>query len=106
MGAPGSGLQLAMAPGLQGILVGQVTRDSPAASAGIQAGDFIFELAGHPVNDAREILSEVERVGIGGSLRLGVHRGTHVRLFRVEPVAKPAASNATQRLTLPRMTDL
>jgi S1-C subfamily serine protease len=85
-----------MAPAVQGILVGLVTRDSPAESSGIQAGDYIFELGGHPVSDAREILSEVEHVGIGGSLRLGVHRGTHLRLFRVEPIARPAAESTEE----------
>ena len=41
-----------------------------------------------------EVLSEIERVGVGGSLRFGVHRNQHVRLFRVEPVAKPAPASA------------
>jgi len=91
VGTPWSGLQLAAAPSVRGIFVGLVAHDSPAESSGIQAGDFIFQLNGQPVADAREILSEVERVGIGGSLRLGVHRGIHVRLFRIEPVPKPAA---------------
>lgn len=103
VGAPWSGLQLALAPSLQGIFVGLVARDSPAESSGIQAGDFIFQLSGHPVSDAQEILSEVERVGIGGSLRLGVHRGTHVRLFRVEPIAKPAAVIADE-VSVPTLT--
>jgi S1-C subfamily serine protease len=96
VGAPWSGLQLAVTPAAQGIFVGQVSRDSPAESSGILAGDFIFELSGHPVSDAREIQSEVEHVGIGGSVRLGVHRGSHVRLFRVEPVPKPAAASTEE----------
>jgi S1-C subfamily serine protease len=81
-----------MAPSPGGIFVGVVTRDSPAESTGIQAGDFIFQLDGRAVSDAREIVSEIERVGSGGSLRLGVRRGAHVRLFRLEPVARPAAA--------------
>jgi predicted metalloprotease with PDZ domain len=89
-GAPWSGLQLAMQASAQGIFVGRVSNDSPAEAAGIQAGDFIFQLDGHAVSDAREVMSEIERVGVGGSLRLGVHRNDHVRLFRVEPVAKRA----------------
>src|SRR5207253_2776118 len=88
-GAPWSGLQLAMQPSRQGIFVGLVSNDSPAEAAGIQAGDFIFQLDGHAVSDAREVMSEIDRVGVGGSLRFGVHRNDHVRLFRVEPVAKP-----------------
>lgn len=87
-GEPWSGLQLAMQPSAQGILVGHVSNDSPAELSGIQAGDFIFQLDGRMVRDAQEVLAEIGRVGVGGSLRLGVHRGERVRLFRVEPVAR------------------
>lgn len=93
-GAPWAGLQLAMSPSAQGIFVGLVSNDSPAEAAGIQAGDYIFQLDGRAVTDALEVLSEIERVGVGGSLRFGVHRNQHVRLFRVEPVAKPAPLSA------------
>ncbi|HEU4580952.1 MAG TPA: PDZ domain-containing protein [Polyangiaceae bacterium] len=89
-GAPWAGLQLAMSPFAQGIFVGLVSAGSPAEAAGIQAGDYIFQLDGRAVSDALEVLSEIERVGVGGSLRFGVHRNQHVRLFRVEPVARPA----------------
>ena len=87
-------MQLATQPSAQGIFVGLVSMNSPAEAAGVQAGDFIFQLDGHLVSDAQQVLSEIERVGVGGSLRLGVHRGDHVRLFRVEPVAKPAPVQA------------
>jgi S1-C subfamily serine protease len=93
-GAPWSGLRLAMQSSAQGIFVGLVSNDSPAETAGIQAGDFIFQLDGRAVSDAREVMNEIERVGVGGSLRFGVHRNDHVRLFRVEPVAKPAPAGA------------
>jgi predicted metalloprotease with PDZ domain len=93
-GAPWAGLRLAMQASAQGIFVGLVSNGSPAETAGIQAGDFIFQLDGHAVSDAREVMNEIERVGVGGSLRLGVHRNDKVRLFRVEPVAKPAPAGA------------
>lgn len=94
-GAPWAGLRLAMSPSTQGIFVGLVSNDSPAEAAGIQAGDYIFQLDGRAVSDALEVLSEIDRVGVGGSLRLGVHRNQHVRLFRVEPVAKPVSVEAS-----------
>jgi len=93
-GAPWAGLQLAMSPYAQGVFVGLVSAGSPAEAAGIQAGDYIFQLDGRAVSDALEVLSEIDRVGVGGSLRFGVHRNQHVRLFRVEPVAKPAPVSA------------
>jgi hypothetical protein len=93
-GAPWAGLHLAMQPSEQGVLVGLVSMGSPAELAGIQPGDFIFQLDGQMVQDAQEVLSTIERVGVGGSLRLGVHRAQRVRLFRVAPVAKPAPVHA------------
>lgn len=89
-GAPWSGMQLAMQRTAEGILVGIVAAGSPAADAGIQAGDFIFQLDGQPVADALEVMAQVDRVGVGGSVRVGVHRAASVRLFRLEPVAKPS----------------
>jgi membrane-associated protease RseP (regulator of RpoE activity) len=93
-GEPWAGLQLAMQPSPQGIFVGEVSYGSPAEAAGIQAGDYIFQLDGQTVRDAQDVLAEIARVGVGGSLRLGVHRGERVRLFRVEPVARPPEAAA------------
>jgi len=95
-GAPWSGMQLAMQPSAEGILVGIVSPGSPAADAGIQAGDFIFQVDGQAVVDALEVMAQVDRVGVGGSLRVGVHRAASVRLFRLEPVARPAREAAVQ----------
>lgn len=89
-----SGLELAMQPSPQGIFVGRVSRGSPAELSGIQPGDYIFQLDGQMVKDALDVLAEISRVGVGGSLRLGVHRGERVRLFRVEPVARPGEATA------------
>jgi hypothetical protein len=36
------------------------------------------------------VMAQVDRVGVGGSVRVGVHRAATVRLFRLEPVAKPS----------------
>jgi S1-C subfamily serine protease len=89
-------MQLAMQPSAEGILVGVVSAGSPAAEAGIQAGDFIFQVDGQAVADALEVMAQVDRVGVGGSLRVGVHRAASVRLFRLEPVARPSREAATQ----------
>jgi serine protease DegQ len=40
--------------GSKGALVAEVAEDSAAERAGVQAGDVIISVAGHPVNDARE----------------------------------------------------
>jgi len=93
-GSPWSGMQLAMQASAEGILVGIVSAGSPAAEAGIQAGDFIFQVDGQAVTDALEVMAQVDRVGVGGSLRVGVHRAASVRLFRLEPVARPSREAA------------
>jgi S1-C subfamily serine protease len=99
-GAPWSGFQLGTEPSRRGVLVGTVNRGSPAALAGIEPGDFIFQLEGHAVSDAQEILAAVDQAGIGGSLRVGVHRGARTRLFRVEPVARPPHEEASEHAKL------
>ena len=95
-GAPWSGMQLAMQASAEGILVGIVSAGSPAADAGLQAGDYIFQVDGHAVTDALEVMAQVDRVGVGGSLRVGVHRAASVRLFRLEPVARAARDAVAQ----------
>lgn len=92
-GAPWSGLQLAPQVYSRGVFVGIVSPGSPAALAGMQPGDYIFQLEGHAVADAQDISSAVEQAGIGGTLHVGVHRAGKVRLFRIEPVARPAVED-------------
>ena len=92
-GAPWSGLQLAPQVYSRGVFVGIVSRGSPAALAGIQPGDYIFQLEGHAVADAQDVMSAVDQAGIGGTLHVGVHRAGKVRIFRIEPVARPAVED-------------
>jgi membrane-associated protease RseP (regulator of RpoE activity) len=95
------GSQLALARSAAGVAVGWVTPDSPAALAGLEPGDFIFQVDGANVDDATDIWSEVVRAGAGASLRLGVHRAGQMRLLRVALTTRPAleasSSGATER---------
>jgi membrane-associated protease RseP (regulator of RpoE activity) len=88
------GSQLALQQRSAGVAVGSISPDSPAARAGLQPGDFIFQVDGASVDDAGDVLSKVVLAGPGGNLRLGVRRQGRVRLMRVELAARPELEGA------------
>src|SRR5262245_45985344 len=61
-------------PRVAGALVSRVTDGSPAADAGLQAGDVILSVDGHEAVDARALLYRLTTHGLGGSVRLEVFR--------------------------------
>jgi S1-C subfamily serine protease len=55
--------------------------NSPAAKAGLRAGDVIQQLNGQSVTDASSIQKAVENAQVGGNLRLGLRRnGQNINL--------------------------
>ena len=58
-----------------GMLVVSVTPKSPAALAGIKAGDLLTAINGEPVRRLRDVVQVLEKSSIGGSVRLGILRG-------------------------------
>ena len=67
--------QLATYFGVQsGVLVRHVAADSPAAKAGLKAGDVITAINGKPVKDMSELRSEVSDAGEGKEIALSVTR--------------------------------
>jgi S1-C subfamily serine protease len=68
-------------PERDGLLVRDVEEGSPAARAGIQAGDLIVEAAGTPITDGDEL---VEALGSAGdTFEVKVVRGTEERTVSV-----------------------
>lgn len=57
-----------------GVLVSSVTADSPAAKAGVQAGDVITKVNGTAVSDAGDLIEEIAEVGDDGAVTLDVVR--------------------------------
>jgi S1-C subfamily serine protease len=60
-----------------GLLVSSVDEESPAAKAGVKAGDVIVKLNGRKVTDASDLGSEVARLEPGQEATLTVQRDGH-----------------------------
>jgi serine protease Do len=68
-----------------GVLVADVDEDSPAAKAGVKAGDVITEVNGRTVSDAADLRQEVARVDDGKTADLTVIRDKKVMTLKVDP---------------------
>ena len=73
----------------QGVLVVKVVPNSPAAKAGIRAGDVIQKLNGQAVTDASSIQQAVDNSQIGGEVRLELRRNGQNVSLAVQPGAFP-----------------
>ncbi|MDZ8050341.1 MAG: HhoA/HhoB/HtrA family serine endopeptidase [Aulosira sp. ZfuVER01] len=73
----------------KGVLVVKVVPNSPAAKAGIRAGDVIQKLNGQPVTDASSIQKAVDNSQIGGDVRLELRRNGQNINLAVQPGAFP-----------------
>src|SRR5580693_800720 len=69
-------------PDVDGLLIGDVAEGSPAARAGLAAGDLIVAAAGRPVS-APDDLFDALAAARGGTLELRVVRGTDERTLQV-----------------------
>jgi S1-C subfamily serine protease len=69
----------------QGVLVVKVVPDSPAAKAGVRAGDVIQKLNGQSVKDAASVQKAVENSQVGRDLRLDLRRNGQSINFAVQP---------------------
>jgi serine protease DegQ len=59
----------------QGVLVKEVFKSSPAAKAGVESGDVVTEVAGHPVRTPRELINVVAALKPDSQVVLQVQRG-------------------------------
>ena len=67
--------------GTEGALVAEPQADSPAATAGIAAGDVITALNAHPVKDAHDLAKQIGSMTPGATIRLTVWRKGEEKSF-------------------------
>jgi serine protease Do len=94
---------LATAIGLdkaEGVLVDMVTKDSPAAKAGVRQGDVIRSFEGRHIGAPRDLALAVADVPAGHSAPLAVWRNGHEQDLQVtigrEPAEAPVASSGAK----------
>ncbi len=71
---PVIGIGMGMARGVRGVVVQSVVHGSPAAAAGVRAGDLIRSLDGSPIRDGAELLQVLAKRQAGDLVKLGVIR--------------------------------
>ena len=57
-----------------GVLVSEVEANTPAASAGVKAGDVITSVNGHSITSPQDVINEVRNVQAGGAIDLKITR--------------------------------
>ncbi|CCE23138.1 DegQ family serine endoprotease [Methylotuvimicrobium alcaliphilum] len=68
----------------QGILIAQVTDDSPAAKAGLKAGDIVTQYQGRPVNDIGDFRNRVALTPPGKSAKIEILRDGKSRTIDIK----------------------
>ncbi|NLW55763.1 MAG: PDZ domain-containing protein [Firmicutes bacterium] len=76
-------------PFQNGVLVGRVVKDSPAAKAGLQAQDIITQVNREPVKSGDELAARIQKMKIGDKVSLLVWRNQQYRVFDVVLAARP-----------------
>lgn len=73
----------------QGILVVQVGAGTPAAKAGLRAGDVIKAVNDEPVNQVKALQQMVDQTGINGKLNVQVKRKDRLIAIAISPEQMP-----------------
>lgn len=84
---PNSGLNVSED---QGILVARVVPNSPAAQAGLRAGDVIRQVDGQAVSQSDDVQRIVENSQVGGNVSIAIRRSGQDQTINVRPGAYPA----------------
>jgi 2-alkenal reductase len=80
--------------GVEGVVIVETTPGSPAERAGLRGidmsadklGDVIVGIDAKPVRRLSDLTDEIERVGVGKSVRLSVKRGDRARTVELRVV--------------------
>lgn len=77
----------------QGVLIVRVMPNSPAADAGLRAGDVIRSINGKPVTESEAVQSAVEASQVGQNLPLEIIRNGQAETINVRPGTVPEQQN-------------
>jgi S1-C subfamily serine protease len=75
-----------------GVLIVGVVANSPAAKAGIQAGDVIQKIGDRSLKKSEEVQQLVENSGVGKNLQIELRRNGKTQIVTIKPEALPARS--------------
>jgi serine protease Do len=78
-------------PTTKGALVAQVTPDSPAAKAGLKAGDFIVGIAGKSVTNPNDLRNTVANLAPGQTVPIEFYRDGKKQTAQITVEAQPAS---------------
>ncbi|MFM8571672.1 MAG: M20/M25/M40 family metallo-hydrolase [Pirellula sp.] len=73
---------------IQGVLLSGVSKDGPAAKAGVKAKDIVIELAGRKVENIYDYTYAIEALKVGQETEIVVKRGTETHRFKVTPLSR------------------
>lgn len=73
---------------IQGVLLSGVSKDGPAAKAGVQAKDIVIELAGRKVENIYDYTYAIEALKVGQETEIVVRRGDTTHRFKVIPQSR------------------
>lgn len=86
----------------EGVLVASVDEGSPAAKAGLKAGDVITAVNGEPVADPDDLTSEVRKARPGSTLSLEIVREKKTQTVKATLPEAPRRQPVRDRLTARR----
>jgi len=70
--------------GKDGVLIGDVTKDGPADTAGLKAGDIVTKLNGKPTESSSQLRNTVAATAPGTTIELQVFRDGHTLSLKVK----------------------
>jgi serine protease Do len=83
-----------------GVLIGDVTPNTPAASAGLKKGDVIVKLNGQTVNDNNDLRNTISQMAPGTTVKLDIWRDGKTQDYNVTlgelPTEKAAAEGSDE----------
>jgi serine protease Do len=71
-----------------GVIVGDVDPDGPASEAGLEAGDILISLNNHPMTNARQFQTELNRARLNQVVDVSLMRGTQRIAAKVKVIER------------------